>query len=137
MLISRWRILVLFLMAVLVLDSAGSFAARISGIGYFPIGLGAYVLYLVAGGVAGFRVGIVWGLLVGAVAAATHGSLGWLLAAWLGPDSVGEAFGNADRARLAGNAVSSGLIGAIFGGIGGLVGRILRRTQSAGPESAE
>ena len=117
--------------ALLILDAGGSALMRVLDMSYAPVGLAAYLLYLTAGGLSGARVGIGWAALVGATLGAAHGTLGWFIAAQLGPASVAAAFAERDAGGLVVNAVVSGVLGAVLASLGGVVGRAVARRRRA------
>lgn len=127
---------------ILLWDGIGGTLARALGFSYAYVGLGAYIIYVLIGGVVVYRTeshfGNRWrrswwarrrawrGAVAGAIVGAVDAAVGWPLVALIGPVSVGEAYAVATATGRLENVVLLGVFGAVLGLLGGLGARWLR-----------
>ncbi|HEX2635624.1 MAG TPA: hypothetical protein VHL81_00745 [Gemmatimonadales bacterium] len=121
-------------LAVLVLDTLGSLAARHWGFAYGTLSAVSFIIYFCAG-VGGGRLSGVWaGGIAGGITALIDATLGWAISSSLG------AMGRPGPALTPLSITLVGL-GVVFTGwslglLGGVIGRVVHRSLAADPSAA-
>jgi hypothetical protein len=118
-------------LAVLVLDTLGSLAARHWGFAYGSLSAVSFIIYFCAG-VGGGRLSGVWsGGIAGGITALVDATLGWAISSWLGAtSSTGPAL-----TPLSITLVGVGVVftGWLLGLLGGVIGKVVHRSLAADP----
>jgi hypothetical protein len=109
--------------AVLVLDTGGALGSRAFGFSYASLSPLSFVIYTAAGFAAGRLGGLKAGVLAGALTGLVEATIGWTISWRIGPGRPEAEIGAQDIALTILIVV---LTGALFGLIGGALGRWLR-----------
>ena len=115
-------------LAILILDTIGSLAARHWGFTYGSLAPISYILYFCAGVAAGRLNGIGSGGLAGAVTGLVDATLGWSISRALGP-GLGTA---SQITPVAVIVVALGVVftGWILGLFGGVLGKVVHQSSA-------
>ena len=106
-------------LAILVFDTAWATVARLGGYDYTSLFWVSFLLYAMAGFVAGRVRGTGVGALAGLAVALVDGTLGWWVSAVIGPGAVSGA----TPIAVAGTVATVAVTGFFCGLIGSLVAR--------------
>lgn len=114
-------------LAVLILDTLGSLAARHWGFAYGSLSAMSFLLYFCAGVGAGRLAGVWAGGLAGGVTALIDATLGWAISAGVG------ATQRAGLTPLTIGVVALGVVltGWVLGLFGGVIGKAVHRSVAA------
>jgi len=114
-------------LAVLILDTLGSLAARHWGFAYGSLSAISFLLYFCAGVGAGRLAGVWAGGLAGGVTALIDATLGWAISSGVGANR------RAGLARLTIVVVALGMMatGWVLGLVGGAIGKAVHRSVAA------
>lgn len=115
-------------LAILILDTIGSLAARRWGFAYGSLAPISYILYFCAGVGAGRLKGIGSGGLAGAVTGLVDATLGWSISRALGP-GLGTA---PQTTPVAVVLVALGVVftGWVLGLLGGVIGKVVHQSSA-------
>ena len=114
--------------AVLILDTGGALGSRAFGFSYASLSPLSFAIYTAAGFAAGRLAGLKAGVLAGALTGLVEATIGWAISWRIGPGRPETQIGPQDIALT---IVIVVLTGAVFGLIGGALGRWLRARRHA------
>jgi hypothetical protein len=117
-------------LAVLLLDTAGSLAARHWGFAYTNLSTISYIIYFCAG-VGGGRLAGVWaGGLAGSITALIDATAGWAISSAIGANRAG---GPIEPTAIVLVALGVVFTGWVLGLMGGAVGKMVHRSIVTDP----
>jgi hypothetical protein len=123
------RVFILAALAILVLDTAGSFASREMGFSYSALIPVSLLIQATAGFFAARAANLKTAVAVGSGVAAIEATLGWAISWAIGPGR--PPGGHPGIAMLTVAALIVVIMGAFFGFIGGGIARLLARIPSS------
>jgi hypothetical protein len=116
-------------LAVLILDSLGSLAARHWGFSYGNLSVISFLIYFCAGAGGGRLVGIWAGGVAGAITALIEATVGWAISSALGAAPRGGLSLSPTAILLV--VLSAVFTGWVLGLLGGAVGKAVHRSVAA------